>query len=192
MPTLLSVKEVLRFDGAFVVSSLLPYWHRHGARGVLAVELTSPGATSRGVLDLDAGRLTDDAPTMTWTLPQATFAALCQGKASAEATAAMQFSGPSTSWQLLLAACRPQVRVASAARDVASEGVLRVKVRDFKRDHEGKAIKGVVLDDHGRPPAPPVEPARAPVDSGKTVAADPAAFAAANIAAVLAAVGTPR
>lgn len=191
MPTLLSVKEVLRFDGAFVVSSLLPYWHRHGARGVLALELTSPGATWRGVLDLDTGRLGDAPPTMTWTLPQATFAALCQGKALPDATAAMQVSGPSTSWQLLLAACRPTMRAAGATRDVGSEGVVRVKARDYKRDAEGKAIKGVVLDANGLPPAPPAEPARVPVDSGKTVAADPAAFAAANIAALLASIA-PR
>ena len=139
----------------------------------------------RGVLDLDAGRLVDVPATMTWTLSQAMFAALCQGKASTDAAATMQFSGPTTSWQLLLAACRPNARAAPVSRDVGSEGVVHIKVRDYKRDAEGKAIKGVVLDDNGRPPAPPAEPVRAPVDSGKTVAADPAAFAAANIARML-------
>lgn len=182
MPTLLSVKEVLRFDGAFVVSSLLPYWHRHGARGVLALSLTGQ-ATWRGVLDLDSGRVTDSPATLQWTAPQSTFAALCQGKATPEALAAMQLQGAPASWQLLLAACRPMVRVGGSARDIGSEGIARPKVRDFKRDAEGKAIKGVVLDDNGRPPAAPAEPSRAPpVDSGKTPAADPAAFAAANIA----------
>ena len=182
MPTLLSVKEVLRFDGAFVLSTLLPYWHRHGARGRLEVVLTSTGASWRGVLDLDTGRPCNDTPTMTWTLAQEVFASACQGKAAPAES--MQLTGSADEWRQLCAASRPRPKASTAARDVASEGVAVAKARDFKIDSAGRAIKGVVLNAEGKPPAPPLEAPLA-VDAGKAVAADPAAFAAANLAPVL-------
>jgi hypothetical protein len=187
MVSLLSVKEVLRFDGPFVASKLLPYWQRHGANGLLHLELGGATAWS-AVLDLHAGNLAGPgtAPDLTLNVPQAAFAALCQGKAKAEDVLAQTtLRGPLRQWQLLAAACRPSQRATTAARDVGSAGVAAVKLRDFKKLGDGPVIKGVVLAADGSvPTAPTADVAPVVVDPPK-VASDPAAFAASHLAALL-------
>lgn len=184
MVSLLSVKEVLRFDGPFVVAKLLPYWQRHGASGLLALELAPWSA----VLDLEAGTTAPPGSEagLTLSVPQTAFAALCQGKAKAEDVLAQTtLRGAVRQWQLLAAACRPSQRAASAARDVGSTGVTAVKPRDFKKLPDGPVIKGVVLAaDGSAPKASTPDVAPAVVDASK-VATDPAAFAASHVAALL-------
>jgi hypothetical protein len=186
MVSLLSVKEVLRFDGPFVVSKLLPYWQRHGASGVLRLELDGATAWS-AVMDLEAGNTTEAGVEagLTLRVPQTAFAALCQGKAKADDVLDQAtLHGSVRQWQLLAAACRPTQRAPSAARDVGSTGVAAVKPRDFKKLGDGPVIKGVVLAADGSvPTASTSDVAPALVEAPK-VASDPAAFAASHLAAL--------
>jgi hypothetical protein len=187
MATILSVKDVLRFDERFLAETLVPFLARNGAAGHVLFELGGDKPWQQQ-LNLRTGLVVDGPADLTLRLPRATFEAVCQGKAKVdEACATVSLEGPAALVRIILRACRPAEKLASSSKDIAAEKKAAKKKKDLKKDEQGRPIKGVVLDAEGAPVGEAKEPVaqQTSVTGGQRSGADPASFAAQNLAQLL-------